>query len=160
MHSFATSHRMALVASVICIAAVAVLGAGAASASAAINLNSGGSASTRVVCSASMRWMRTTVSINRESRFSSQAVAYHLYVAPTSGATGSWTDWTYGTAGSSPYTNLTVQESNAGGHNLQVYVQYAWWNGSSWASAGEWITSYTQVQGSNDSQWQMSYCAI
>jgi hypothetical protein len=101
-----------------------------------------------------MQWMRRTVTMNPESRFSSQSTSTQMYIQPTSGAAGFWTSWT---AGNAPST--TVYVTPVGGQSFRVYMRYAWWNGSSWTYAGEWITSYTQVQGTSDYRYQMSYCA-
>jgi hypothetical protein len=117
----------------------------------ALALPNGASASTYIACSQTMHWMRRTVTIRPQRGFSTQAVAWRSYIQPAGGA-GFWTGWTSGTA---PYQQ--IYGTNFTNVNLTVYMQYAWWNGYSWAYAGEWITSYAQVQGM--STWTIGYCA-
>lgn len=118
---------------------------------AAVSLGDGAYASTEVACSQTMDWIRRTVTMRTRSGLATQAVAWRSYIQPRNG-TGFWTAWTSATA---PFkATYVVHIANT---NLTVYMEYAWWNGRAWSYAGEWITSYWQVQGM--SSWRLSYCA-
>src|SRR5215210_5916720 len=116
--------------------------------SAAVALTNGASASSEIYCSQSMHWMRHTVTIKPESRFSSQLTSVRTYIKLSDGS-GFWTNWSNRTAPSQ-----VVAVTEVSGVNFTVYVEYAWYDGSRWTFAGEWINSYTQVQGT--SRWVMS----
>jgi hypothetical protein len=131
--------------------AIGTLGATAPTAAATVYV-AGGSASTSIACSTSMQWVRQTISIRPQTGFSSQYVAFRSFFQPTVG-TGAWTAWKTVTA---PFYSTIV--TPLGGMNLKIYMQYAFWNGSTWTYAGEWITNYTQVYGT--AQYSSSYCAV
>jgi hypothetical protein len=118
-----------------------------------------GYASTYISCSQTLGTMTLTVNIKPRSGYSSQSVAYILYIQPLQG-TGAWTSW-------SQVLTAPISGSKtvpfAGSANFTVYVKYAWWTGSSWTYAGEWITKYTQTLGGatyGTGSWTQGYCAV
>jgi hypothetical protein len=143
---------VAIAALALVVALGTVIGASAGTARAAVSLSNGASASTSIACSTSMQWVRSNVAMKPQQGFGSQSVSWRQYVySYTTGEQG-WTKWTNAVA---PFN--TVYVTNLSGQKIKIYMQYAWWNGSAWSYAGEWINSYTQTYGA--SSWQQSYCA-
>jgi hypothetical protein len=42
-------------------------------------------------------------------------------------------------------------------HNYKFYMEYAWFNGSKWSYAGEWLTQYIHRTGSSYSYTPYCY---
>jgi hypothetical protein len=134
-----------------------LLGASSAPTSAAVAGPNGAAASTSISCS--MALMTLSVHIATERGFSRQSVAFRLYVQPTSGS-GAWTAWRPATAPFSATSSTYMSPAH-----FTVYVQYAWFNGSSWNRRGEWIKGYRQsgvgapVWGGGTTTWTSTVCA-
>jgi hypothetical protein len=131
--------------------ALAVLLGTSLPASAAVSSTNGGSASTYVACSRSMGLISITVTMTPQRGYASQSVAFNMYVQRSDGV-GGWTGWVQGTTSGSVSRTDSMPSAN-----FTIYVQYAWWNGSSWTYAGEWITSYTETFG--EARLTQTYCA-
>ena len=106
----------------------------------ALSVSNGSTATgtTTISCDGTLHTVDRQVTFTAMRGFSSQSAAYRSYVYSYTERRGFWTDWSATTAPGTQigYTNLPFE---LGTNNYAIYMQYSWFDGSSWTSpVGSW----------------------
>lgn len=109
-----------------------VLGATATEAAAAVTSPSGAQANTTLVCQRMTGAYTLHTGANNSFHWARQ------YLFNTRTGTGTWGGWVAPSA-LNRYFSLPSMGT------VQVYVQYAYWNGGSWEFSGEWGRVYNRL---------------
>jgi hypothetical protein len=136
-----------------CLASLAAVGACAliASPAQASVAYAGGVGSASISCNGNQSIYKQ-INISPMAGYSSQWRAYRMYVLDVNTGHGSWSDWNILAPSQKEVGWMTFPHGT-----FRFYVQYAWWNGTSWiVPNGEWLNTYTYSGGYSWQQTQNS----
>ena len=116
---------------------------------------SGGSGTAQISCSDTLGLITPIVKISPQSGYSKQWVTFRLQVQDVStglSAMGAWQPYVL-----APFVSAAIPVYAPLGHKYLFHLDYAWYNGNTWSTAGEWISNYTQTSGTVF-RYTSSYC--